>query len=98
MKFKCGKTAEEQEAEEIAKGAELEYWCTKGNKEFVWIPTRVARGDCRWLETVLSYPAYRESYFRTLAQGYSWSWIYYRYCDGVYVSREYRALDNPYPT
>ena len=44
MKFKCGPTHKEI----IAKIEIMENW----HDHFAWWPVSVARGDCRWLETV----------------------------------------------
>ena len=41
MKFKCGPTQEEI----------LEY-ITTWHDYFAWWPTKVADGDCRWMETI----------------------------------------------
>jgi len=41
MKFDCGKTPEER-------NAELKAW----HDWFAWIPVRVGSHDCRWLEIV----------------------------------------------
>lgn len=41
MKFNCGPTYAEKEA-----------MLCEWHPYFAWLPTRVAAGDCRWLETI----------------------------------------------
>lgn len=56
MKFKCGLTVEEREAETLEYYAALRDALVNGQKVFAWWPVKLAPGDCRWLEWVLRFP------------------------------------------
>lgn len=68
MKFKCGLTKEEEEAKTKKLYDEAMDIIRNGEIVFAWWPTRVKKGDCRWLERVKRTPT------RIRETGYYTSW------------------------
>lgn len=60
MKFNCGPTSKE-------KHEAKKQW----HRHFLWWPTRIASGDCRWLETVERKGEWFPRYYSSC-----WEWEY----------------------
>ncbi len=67
MRFDCGLTPEEK------RKAQWQAWI-EGERIFAWLPIRVGRRDCRWLEYVEKYREPLEGICETFERG---SWLIY---------------------
>lgn len=64
MKFDCGPDALTRLKRKHARLSEWHKW-------FAWFPTRIAEGDCRWLETIE-----RKGTYTCYDMDFWWTWEY----------------------
>lgn len=72
MKFKCGLTEEEEKARLDAEVNDVMAQIISGKRVFAWLPKRVAKGDCRWLEFVNR----KVTNVQACSDGYGWETIF----------------------